>query len=420
MSEDQPQTQITDIRKLGVSESWIEGIFQELSRMDVTLEQDPLSYGPKYLTAKIARCRNYLSRTEQLFNEISYRLSVAKRLKLRCETDFTVKESHLLTNDPTVRSQRSVSDRKAQVVMALIEEKRVIQEVESVLQDLENTLTVVKSKRADLKDIQGRIRDQIKLCQELVALGNHWGSRLPPNTKAPDLSKARGYVKDESNDLDSVIDTDDREELTEDLDYAEEPELDALLEAEVSKPATKGTFSKLREEIASASDEEEDEEVEDSGEVEPEPTPDPPQPESAPAEDPPKAEKVEGVPTESKDEDLEDFLNDLGVTEPIEENASEEQKPKKADPPKADPPKTVSEETLEEVVADAVEGKPNAGDDIFKGKEEKTASEVAGKLEATVSKGDVDTFFDAMEENLEPESSVVSEEIDFDDLLGDL
>jgi hypothetical protein len=38
-------------------------------------------------------------------------------------------------------------------------------------------MTVIKAKRTDLKDLQGRLRDQLKLCQEQISLGQRWGSK---------------------------------------------------------------------------------------------------------------------------------------------------------------------------------------------------------------------------------------------------
>jgi hypothetical protein len=49
---------------------------------------------------------------------------------------------------------------------------------------------VIKSKRADLRDIQQRIRDQMKLCYEEIGIGGRWGSKPPPGTRAPDLPDA--------------------------------------------------------------------------------------------------------------------------------------------------------------------------------------------------------------------------------------
>jgi hypothetical protein len=50
------------------------------------------------------------------------------------------------------------------------------------IQDLDSVLSVIRVKRTDLKDIQGRLRDQFKICQEEIGLGARWGSRLPQDS----------------------------------------------------------------------------------------------------------------------------------------------------------------------------------------------------------------------------------------------
>ena len=416
MSENASTISIEDVKNLGVSPGYIEGVFKELAKMDVPLEADPLAYGPKYLAAKIARCRNYLSRTEQIYSELSFRLSVAKRLKLRAEAEFSVKEAHLLTNDPTVRSQRSVSDRKAQVVMQLVEEMKFLNSVSEVLQDLDNTLTVVKSKRADLKDIQGRIRDQMKLCQEMVALGSHWGSKLPPGQKSPDFKSARGYAVEHKDDLDALIDSDDRSELT-DLEEAESSDLEDLLASE--KPEATGSIAKMRKQMEdsleedSSGDPPEEDEEDSSGdppEEDEDPSGDPPEEDEDPSGDPPEEDEV-------AEDDLQDFLDDLGVTEDPPSDPVKVQKATKVESKKSDP----SKDPVVEAVIEESKDAPNAGDTIFEGREGKTAKQVEkDHLASTVTNDDVDSFLESMEDNLEPDSALVSEEINFDDLLGGL
>ena len=53
-------------------------------------------------------------------------------------------------------------------------------------------MTVVKAKRDDLKDILGRIRDQLKLCQEEIGLGSRWGSAPAPGQAVPSRSAGVG------------------------------------------------------------------------------------------------------------------------------------------------------------------------------------------------------------------------------------
>ena len=51
-------------------------------------------------------------------------------------------------------------------------------------------MAVIKSRRTDLKDVQGRLRDQLRLCQEETGLGAKWGSRAPIGKAVPDASAA--------------------------------------------------------------------------------------------------------------------------------------------------------------------------------------------------------------------------------------
>jgi len=62
---------------------------------------------------------------------------------------------------------------------------------------LEDLIKVIKAKRTDLKDLQGRIRDQHKLCQEQIGLGQRWGGKSVPQRE--DL------LPQEDADLNSVF-----------------------------------------------------------------------------------------------------------------------------------------------------------------------------------------------------------------------
>ena len=68
---------------------------------------------------------------------------------------------------------------------------------------------VVKSKRYDLKDIQGRLKDQMHLCQEEIGLGSRWGSRIPdaPELTLPPAQVAAGlqHVEDLLKGVDGEI-----------------------------------------------------------------------------------------------------------------------------------------------------------------------------------------------------------------------
>jgi hypothetical protein len=147
--------------------------------MQVELDADPLDLGPKRLNGKIAECRGMLSRCERIFLDVSQHLHRYKRLHRAASADFKLRMRDLLTNDTEVRMGRNVTDREAIAANKLRTEAEEIDRLTANVEDLEAMLTVVRTKRADLKDIQGRLKDQLKVCQEEISLGGRWGRSLP-------------------------------------------------------------------------------------------------------------------------------------------------------------------------------------------------------------------------------------------------
>lgn len=156
-----------------------EGLYQELAGLQVILDDDPVRYGPKRLNGKIAESRRMLDRCEQIFLEVSRRLHMARRAFRMTRTDLDLAKKHLYANDPETRSGRSISDREAVATGKLRKEVQEEARLENVVEDLDSVLTVVKAKRADLRDGQGRLRDQVRLCVEEIGLGCRWGSQVP-------------------------------------------------------------------------------------------------------------------------------------------------------------------------------------------------------------------------------------------------
>ena len=62
---------------------------------------------------------------------------------------------------------------------------------EQLVQDIEAVIIVVKAKRSDLRDTQGRLRDQLRLCQQELDLGGRWGSK---RLNAPELEPGQGVA----------------------------------------------------------------------------------------------------------------------------------------------------------------------------------------------------------------------------------
>jgi len=162
---------------MSVKMEYVEGIYTKLGAMDVTLDADPIEFGPGKLNNKVAEVRTLLSQTEKLFMEVSQNLHKYKRDLLISETEYSLEQTRLMADDPHVRSGRSQGEREALASTKLVPIQTRINDNKLAVHDLEDLLKIIKAKRTDLKDIQGRLKDQLKLCQEQLALGLRWGSK---------------------------------------------------------------------------------------------------------------------------------------------------------------------------------------------------------------------------------------------------
>jgi hypothetical protein len=160
-----------------IEQSYIDRIYARLSAMDVELDADPIEFGPSRLNLKVAEVRGHLSSTEKIFMEVSHNLQKVKRELLIAQTEYTMEQSSLIANDPHVRSGRSQKEREALAGTRLVDKQILINQHTLSVHDLEDLMLVIKAKRTDLKDLQGRLRDQLKLCQEEIALGKRWGTK---------------------------------------------------------------------------------------------------------------------------------------------------------------------------------------------------------------------------------------------------
>lgn len=158
-----------------ITQEYIDSIYERLSAMDMELDADPIQFGPSRLNTKTAELRAFLSSTEKIFMEVSHNLQQYKRNLLVCQTQYKLEVTNLMANDPHVRSGRSQTEREALAATRLVPLQVSINDHTLAVHDLEDLLSVIKAKRLDLKDIQGRLKDQLKLCQEQLALGQRWG-----------------------------------------------------------------------------------------------------------------------------------------------------------------------------------------------------------------------------------------------------
>lgn len=175
---------------------YVASVFEDLSKLDIQLDSDPLIYGPKRLNGKIALSRQMSSRCESLFLDASQRLAYYRRALRQAELMLELEMKNLMANDPEVRAGRSVADRNAIATGKLLDEVQAVHEAKYAVDDLEAVISVIKAKRGDLRDVQGRLRDQIRLCQEEIGLGSRWGSKSP---RGIELEPGQGFA--DGNDV---------------------------------------------------------------------------------------------------------------------------------------------------------------------------------------------------------------------------
>lgn len=183
--------------------SRMDGFYTDLATMQMELDADPLELGPKRLNAKISECRGFLTRCERIFLALSQDLHRYKKALRAAKADMHLAKMDLFANNPEVRMGRNVADREAIASNLLRTQAEEIDRLTACVEDLSAVVVVVKAKRADLKDAQGRLKDQLKVCQEEISLGGRWGRSFPA------VNKLNGVARDSSmesvNDLFTTV-----------------------------------------------------------------------------------------------------------------------------------------------------------------------------------------------------------------------
>ena len=136
-------------------------VFNSLMGMEVQLDDDPLSYGPKRLQGKTALCRRHLDSCNRIYLQVSNDLHQYGRTLRQMKVEFDLRLQDMLTNDLDVRAGRSLKDREAHATVKLREYREDIAKMESSISDLESLMTVINAKRDDLRDTHNRLRDQL-------------------------------------------------------------------------------------------------------------------------------------------------------------------------------------------------------------------------------------------------------------------
>lgn len=221
-----------------ITQEAVDLIFTQLSKMEMGLDENPLSFGPRRLNAKISQARGMLTECEGIFLQVSHQFQMCRSAHRSADVSLDLEKKNLFANDPEVRAGRNYNDRDAMASMKLRDKVEELSNLQAGLQDLETLVVVIRAKRSDLKDIQGRIRDQIKLCQEEIALGGRWGRKLSPGVNVPDLDapqEEKTTLRDlqdlfASETLQPIVENQHSEESLEGVFSSNSQDADALLE----------------------------------------------------------------------------------------------------------------------------------------------------------------------------------------------
>jgi hypothetical protein len=156
-------------------------VYGVLKGMSVPRDPNAIGYGPTRFNNRIAKVRALLTRVEQIFLQASEDLHWFKRRARAKRTMYVLERRDLMINDPKCRIGRSQGEREALADVQLRPQIEDIEDLSAKAEDLEILMIVIKSSRSDLKDIQGRMRDQMKLIEHDLGMGARWGKEAPPS-----------------------------------------------------------------------------------------------------------------------------------------------------------------------------------------------------------------------------------------------
>jgi hypothetical protein len=146
----------------------LQKILEEIANYHVELDPDPTQphLGIKYLQQKIAQCRNFLNRVQYYLQIVGrFERDLKVRLQIK-ETDIEFKINMKLADDPVVKQQPTLDERKAVAIATLKDEYEDLTECKRRLLDAQETLKLLKMKYGDLRATSGDIKAQRQLVKD--------------------------------------------------------------------------------------------------------------------------------------------------------------------------------------------------------------------------------------------------------------
>jgi len=146
----------------------LDKIIEEITKYSIDLEEDPTQpeLGNKYINRVLANCRAYQNRVAYYLQIIRNEEREIKKLIRVIETDVEMKSSDMLAQDPIVKKQPNISDRKALVASRLASEYQEMSDQKLLLLDLQETSKIVKMQYDHLKQTTRDIQVQRTLVRD--------------------------------------------------------------------------------------------------------------------------------------------------------------------------------------------------------------------------------------------------------------
>lgn len=157
-------------------EKYSSNIYQSLASLEVSLDPDPLVSGPARLNEKTALARNHLTSVSRMFIEVSNSLRAAKKQLIYDNGILKLLIKDVVINNVEAQKYKSIKERKYYAQMLHKSEIENLNKLKLYLSDLELIVETIKLKVSDLKDVQVRIQNQVRLCQDEISTGNRWGN----------------------------------------------------------------------------------------------------------------------------------------------------------------------------------------------------------------------------------------------------
>jgi chromosome segregation ATPase len=178
--------QIEDLQKR------IDETLEELKDIHVDLDPDPLEYGPDRISLKFALLDKFSQRLTQMELQLVQDIHQYKRF---CDGENLIYETEkykLMATNPRVKAEKTKAEREAAADRSLSSLKSKIRQLNNNIADLDNLLHCVRLKRKELSGTESRLRNQMKMVQEMLTrLGGAWKRKSPPKDKDEELSKEK-------------------------------------------------------------------------------------------------------------------------------------------------------------------------------------------------------------------------------------